>query len=230
MRFFFSTDIRSNDIHLAGDEHRHLSKVLRVRPGEEVLVLDGAGALYTSELKYSDRNESVLKIQSVDRSEAANERDHLVIAPTKNQSRMEWLVEKCTEMGLAEISFLRSARSEKTKLKEDRIERIAQSALKQSGNRFLPKINFELPFDSALELAADHKYIAHCIEGRSREALKVTSGSNLILIGPEGDFVETEVEAALEKGFRELTLGDNRLRTETAGFYVVSAVQALRSI
>ncbi len=228
MRYFYSRDIQEDEIILSAEEHNHLYRVLRLKAGEEVQVMDGEGHLYHCRLKFSEKDRSVLEIISKKFHERSGLWIHILIAPTKNQSRIEWLIEKGTELGLSRISFIQCERSEKTRLKVERLQRVAQSALKQSRNPYMLVIDGLLPFEEALGFEADLKYVAHCEDDRNRTFLESKKGKSvLVLIGPEGDFTEREIEMAKKCGFHELTLGNTRLRTETAGLYAVAALKAL---
>lgn len=147
---------------------------------------------------------------------------HLAIAPTKQIDRIEWMLEKCVELGIEEISFLHCDNSERTSLKVERMQKIAESAMKQSLQAFLPKVNGLVKFEQILSVPASIRFIAHCHAGVKTPMSSVNfSGQHaLILIGPEGDFSEKEVSEAVSAGFLPLDLGSNRLRTETAGLAV----------
>lgn len=147
---------------------------------------------------------------------------HLAIAPTKQIDRIEWMLEKCVELGIEEISFLHCDNSERTSLKVERMQKIAESAMKQSLQAFLPKVNGLVKFEQILSVPASTRFIAHCHTGVKTLMSSVNfSGQHaLILIGPEGDFSEKEVSEAVSAGFLPLDLGSNRLRTETAGLAV----------
>lgn len=147
---------------------------------------------------------------------------HLAIAPTKQIDRIEWMLEKCVELGIEEISFIQCHNSERTNLKEERMQKIAESAMKQSLQAFLPKVNGLVKFEHILRVPAHLRFIAHCYPGIKTQLKTVdfTGQTALILIGPEGDFSELEISQAITGGFQALDLGTNRLRTETAGLSV----------
>lgn len=151
----------------------------------------------------------------------------LAIVPTKNHSKIDWLVEKCTELGASKITFIKSHRSERPKINLQRLNRIAVSAMKQSGRAYLPSIEdlIGLTFFVRRSDLPQSKFIAHCEPGEKLELSDLKRGEEAtILIGPEGDFTSEEVLSAKANGFRELSLGNDRLRTETAGIHVTSVV------
>ncbi|NND31456.1 MAG: RNA methyltransferase, partial [Saprospiraceae bacterium] len=158
---------------------------------------------------------------------------HLAIAPPKNPSRFEWMVEKITELGIDAITPIVTGRSEKFRLKQDRLQKIAISALKQSGNSFLPTINKVTHFGEVIPLLTNYnnKFIAHCqTEGLPHLAgYSLGSHETVILIGPEGDFTLDEIDLAVKAGFTAVSLGNSRLRTETAGFYVTTLHNILKN-
>jgi 16S rRNA (uracil1498-N3)-methyltransferase len=142
---------------------------------------------------------------------------HLAIAPTKNSDRMEWMLEKCCELGLASLRFLECAHSEKTRVNLERLERVALSAIKQSGNLWLPEVLPVMKFSQWAHESFDGiRYLAHCAEGTKNKAESIQTPV-CIAIGPEGDFSSEEILLALQLGMRPLSLGQTRLRTETAG-------------
>jgi 16S rRNA (uracil1498-N3)-methyltransferase len=147
---------------------------------------------------------------------------HIAMAPTKNMDRMEWFLEKAVEMGLGQLSLIQTKRSERSKVRMDRLERIAISAMKQSLRTFLPRLEPIQELNAILSGATEAKrFIAHCNEGEKSDEIPVQE-LTIILIGPEGDFTEEEVSAAERSGFEALTLGEARLRTETAALKAVA--------
>lgn len=143
---------------------------------------------------------------------------HLAIAPTKNIDRMEWMVEKCVEIGVEKISFFFSQHSERKKLNLERLEKMAVAAMKQSYQGWLPVLSIST-FEEILQAPADEKFIGHlCNEAKPLITVATAKKSHLILIGPEGDFSSLEIQQAIGHGFLPVSLSQNRLRTETAGF------------
>lgn len=206
---------------LSEEESRHCIKVLRQKVGDKIEIVDGKGNWY--EAKISKAHEKRCEIIIINAQHEVGKRRfsiHLAIAPTKNADRMEWMIEKCTEIGIDEISFLETRYSERKVQKLERLEKIAISAMKQSGQAYLPKFNEMQKISTFLQQPlADQKYIAHLEEGERKLLSKIAipSGRYAILIGPEGDFSEDEIKLANKNGFISISLGQTRLRTETAG-------------
>jgi 16S rRNA (uracil1498-N3)-methyltransferase len=202
-----------------------------MKAGEKISLIDGKGNFYEGELtlvtdkKCEARIISGPKIQPV-RSYYL----HLAIAPTKQIDRIEWMVEKCVEIGIDEISFIQCKNSERIAVKTDRIVKIVESAVKQSLQARIPKVNELQAFGKFISSSnADVKLIAHCenSEKISLGKLELKNKSLLVMIGPEGDFTHEEIEAAEKNDFKVLSLGENRLRTETAGLYVCQGIAVL---
>lgn len=220
MNLFYSTEIENNEVILNEDESRHL-KVLRKQPGDTVYVTDGHGSLMTTELLALGK-QARLKIIESEAPPLSESAVHLAIAPTKNMDRMEWMVEKCVEIGVRSFSFFRSRYSERKNLKTERLLRKAVSAIKQSKRLLLPDIQELMELNEILNTSEpyDLKLIAHCEEDSDKKKistiLKGNPGSVFILIGPEGDFSPEEIAKAKEAGFQAIDLGKAILRTETA--------------
>ncbi|WP_133272562.1 16S rRNA (uracil(1498)-N(3))-methyltransferase [Hymenobacter radiodurans] len=221
---FYAPNLAAATYLLPEDESKHAIRVLRLSLGDAVDLVDGVGGIFQAEVADANPKRCLLRVTSEQRVPRRAYAVHLAVAPTKNLDRMEWLVEKATEIGLDRLTFLRCARSERRELKLDRLEKIAVSALKQSGQAWLPQLD-ELTdysaFISALEPATS--FIAHLAEGERIALSQVAArGANCcILIGPEGDFTPTEIQAALARGLQPVTLGESRLRTETAALVAV---------
>lgn len=216
---------------LTAEESWHCAKVLRKKAGEIIGIIDGKGNYYQGKLDLISEKKCVASI--VKGPEIQHKRNyylHLAIAPTKQIDRIEWMIEKAVEIGIDEISFIQCKNSERVVIKHDRILKIVESAVKQSLQAIIPKVNELRTFKEviALESGAE-KFIAHCYEGEKQIVKDVLfKNSHLfVLIGPEGDFTNEEVSAANDAGFRSLDLGHNRLRTETAGLYVCQAASIL---
>jgi 16S rRNA (uracil1498-N3)-methyltransferase len=226
----FIADIRGAHAVLTADESWHCSKVLRKKPGDRVQVIDGAGNFYEGVLELVSEKESVVSITGGPLRKAARDYYlHLAIAPTKQIDRIEWMIEKAVEIGIDEISFILCKNSERTVVKTDRIIKIVESAVKQSLQANIPKVNEMIPLKTMLAKNADQKLIAHCFESPKQNirTLSFKQQSTLVLVGPEGDFSEEEVAMAMAHEFKAVTLGENRLRSETAGLYVCQAVALL---
>ncbi len=221
MNIFYEPNIKQT-LLLNEEESRHAIKVLRLSVGSKLYVVDGKGGFYTCEIRVAHEKKCEVKI--VEEQQNYERQDfyiHLIIAPTKNMDRIEWMVEKCVEMGIHEISFIQTRYSERKEIKTARIEKIAIGAIKQSLKAFLPKINEMITWKAFLqkEINENQKMIAHLEEGDRKliQDFATPKGNYAILIGPEGDFNPDEIEQALKKGFQPVTLGKSRLRTETAG-------------
>lgn len=226
----FIAYINGNIAELTADESWHCTKVLRFKIGEPIHLIDGAGNFYEAELSLVNEKKCLATIISGPKAQTKRPYHlHLAIAPTKNIDRMEWLVEKAVEIGIDEITFMRCKNSERTVIKEDRLIKIAESAVKQSLQAYIPKIHGLTNFTDIIKTYADLKFIAHC-EEHSKKTLKefeLHNRKSLVLIGPEGDFSSEEIILAKTNGFTELSLGANRLRTETAGLFVCNAFSLL---
>lgn len=227
---FYVPEITSPESVLPEDESRHCVKVLRLTQRDEILITDGKGKLFRGELMNEDLREA--RVSIIEEFRGRPERKyhlHVAIAPTKNISRFEWFLEKCTEIGIDEITPVLCENSERKIIKPGRLEKIIVAAAKQSLTATFPRLNeaknlFEL-------LSADHrgeKFIAYLSDESSPLKTKYQKGSDvLILVGPEGDFTENEVERAVKNDFEPVTLGQGRLRTETAGVVACHTIALL---
>jgi 16S rRNA (uracil1498-N3)-methyltransferase len=230
MELFFTTDISGNIATFDQEESRHAVKVLRHKEGDELQFTDGAGTLYKSRIISADPRELRVEITNRTESKKSSRHFHIVIAPTKNIDRIEWFLEKATEIGIDEITPIVCKHSERTVIKKERLEKILVSALKQSGQYTLPKLNDLVSFKEFMKKDVPGlKFIAHCEEQQKQDLISVPDEFNkaTILIGPEGDFNTDEIKAAIENGFRPVALGETRLRTETAGLYALNAFHFL---
>ncbi|MCB0764163.1 MAG: RsmE family RNA methyltransferase [Flavobacteriales bacterium] len=219
MHLFHCTELSTEEIELSEDEAHHAASVLRLKVGERIGILDGRGARVEAELIEVGKRAVIARSVSrhLDPPER-NARIRLAIAPTKQNDRLEWFVEKAVEVGVDRIDLVLTQRCERTRLRLDRLHRVAISAMKQSQRSWLPTI--EGPFRSEQLLAMDlpaQRYFGYCT-GEHSPLMKVYDKAQdaLILIGPEGDLTPLEAEQLLEKGFVAVSLGHARLRTETA--------------
>lgn len=222
MNIFIAT-INHTIAELTSEESWHCTKVLRYKAGDEIGLIDGNGNFYEGQLSIVNEKKCVANITFGPRIQNKHPYYlHLAIAPTKNIDRMEWLVEKAVEIGVDEITFMRCKNSERTVIKEDRLIKIAESAVKQSLQAYIPKIHGLTNFADVINSSADLKFIAHCEEPIKKHLkdFELLNRKSLVLIGPEGDFSNEEIAQAKTAGFSEISLGENRLRTETAGLYV----------
>lgn len=221
--YFYESEIRTNisSFTLSEATSKHCIQVLRMQPYDLLQLTDGNGLLVTAQITLAHKKHSQVSIQDVDVKERADRQIAIAVAPTKSIHRIEWLLEKLTEIGTTEIFLITSQRTERTVVKQDRLQQILISAMLQSRQVFLPRLSGLIKFSTLVNNNQQytHKWIAHCLEsGNKNELKKAMSGeSHLVLIGPEGDFTPEEVELALKNQFDPVTLGTTRLRTETAG-------------
>lgn len=201
------------------EESKHIIKVLRKKEGDNLFVTNGLGFLFKTEITLASDSKCFVKIVSSEKSEPLKYQLHLAVAPTKMNDRFEWFLEKATEIGISEITPIICEHSERKIIKTDRFDKIIQSAMKQSLQYYLPKLNEPIAFKDFIKQTNNGlNLIAHC-EETDKKSLKEVAKSNeniTILIGPEGDFSEKEIKLALENNYVPVTLGNTRLRTETA--------------
>ncbi|WKK74064.2 16S rRNA (uracil(1498)-N(3))-methyltransferase [Marivirga salinae] len=206
------------------DESKHCVKVLRRQAGDEINIIDGKGTFYKAKITESHPKKCEFEIIETTLEKTPVFKRHLAIAPTKNMDKMEWLVEKATEMGIDEISFFQSFHSERKVIKIDRLEKKVISAMKQSLKAQKPILNEIISYTKFLEsVQSENKLIAY-VDFENKVHMKNelnTQQDTLILIGPEGDFTPEEVDLAISKGFKKVSLGNSRLRTETAALAAV---------
>jgi 16S rRNA (uracil1498-N3)-methyltransferase len=221
MHAFFVSHISINEstFYLSEEESKHACRVLRLKIDDKIQVLDGKGNDFLCVIKDNNQKKCEVEVISFITEPKPKNEIHIAIAPTKNTDRLEWFLEKSTEIGLTEVSFIICENSERKQIKIDRLEKIIISAMKQSQRKFLPLINNIISFKDFV-----HKYpkaaIAHCYDGNKKTLTDVYKSNNYpILIGPEGDFSLSEIEFAKMKHYDFITLGKNRLRTETAGIF-----------
>jgi len=232
---FYIPDIAVNPV-LPEDEAGHALRVLRKGVGDEIVAVDGKGSRYHCRITSVDKRTADLEI--LNREDVVSGWKGsitLAVAPTKNLDRMEWMVEKCVEIGVDSIVFLECRYSERRQLKRERLEKIAVSAMKQSLKAKLPQISGLVPFDEFISSIPEEsgKYIAYCIEKENNplfvDVLDV-SRDVILIIGPEGDFCKEEVEKAVNAGAECVSLGESRLRTETAGVFSLAQIHTLQQL
>lgn len=229
MAIFFSDDICDGRVRLDAEESGHCVRVLRHRPGDEISVIDGRGTLYRCALEIADAKGAEARVLEAQRGYGAHPY-HLTMAvcPTKNIDRFEWFVEKATEIGVDVIAPVIGERSERRVLKTDRLRRLALSAAKQSLKAAIPTIaEPQSVRDFILDAPADAlKLICYCFDDVERKQIQqlLPAKEICILIGPEGDFSPEEAALARERGWVPVSLGDSRLRTETAAVVAATAV------
>ncbi len=232
MQLFFKPEI---DQHATGfffnrEESKHIIKVMRKQSGDKLFVTNGQGFIFETEITLGSDTKCTVAITKVTKADAPKYHLHLAVAPTKMTDRYEWFLEKATEFGISEITPLICDRSERKIIKIDRLEKIVQSAMKQSLQSYLPVLNEAVPFSQfILENREGLRAIAHCEENHKQSFKDAVSGQTkiTILIGPEGDFSDKEIELALKNNYLAVSLGNTRLRTETAAIAACHTVALL---
>ncbi|MBJ04709.1 MAG: 16S rRNA (uracil(1498)-N(3))-methyltransferase [Flavobacteriales bacterium] len=217
---------------LSKNESKHCVNALRKKIKDKILVTEGKGIIYQAKITSINRGIVSFKKLNEQFSVKRNTRLEIAISLTKNKSRFEWFLEKSTEIGVDYIYPIICKRSERKQINIERCNKILISSLKQSKNAILPKISRIITFDHFLEKNLSNTYIAHCSSVTKKdffECIKTQQNQSkiIVMIGPEGDFTKTEILKAQEKGVQSVSLGQNRLRTETAGIYVANCVQIL---
>ena len=229
MQLFYNSDIseQNNSFTFPKDESRHIVKVLRKKVGDTLYITNGKGFLFTAKITIADQKNCVVSIEYSEFKKPTDYQLHLAVAPTKMNDRYEWFLEKATEIGITSITPIFCDHSERKNVKLDRFEKILQSAMKQSLHLYLPTLNQPISFKDYInqDFSGD-LFIAHC-EETDKKSLKNEIKPNTeitILIGPEGDFSVNEIETAIKNKFIPVTLGNTRLRTETAAIVACHSV------
>ena len=233
MELFYQENIENNqlDAVFSSEESKHIVKVLRKKNGDQISVTNGKGLQWNGEITDSNNKKVIAKKVNSILHKNKVPKLHIAIAPPKNIDRMEWFLEKSTEIGISQITPLICDHSERKVIKDLRMKKILIGAIKQSNQFYLPQINPICDCKSFMEKNfSEIKMIAHCGEGIKKELHKIEKIQSplLILIGPEGDFSEKEIEIARANSFIEISLGNKRLRTETAGVFACNSVEILR--
>ncbi len=239
MQLFFYPNLSSTYITLPEEESKHCIKVLRKKIGNELILIDGKGLEAITEIVDDNAKKCVLKTKIINKKYKSKKYSlHIIISPTKNFDKMEWMIEKCVEIGIDEITFIETKNSERNKVNFERCEKIAISSIKQSKQYWLPKINGITKYDEAIKSTAaenEIRLIAWC-EAETvltiNKYIDIENDANkqiTILIGPEGDFTPHEINIAKQAHFIPISLGKNILRTETAAVYVATAVSVLHN-
>ena len=229
MQLFYSPNISERDttFNFDKDESRHIVKVLRKKIDDSLQITNGKGWLFEAKITAASPKKVTVAVLSATSKPKRNFNLHLAVAPTKMNDRYEWFLEKATEIGIEEITPIICDHSERKVIKIERYEKIMQAAMKQSLHYFMPKLNAAISFSEFIEQNfSEQKFIAHC-EEVNKKSLKSQLDVNsdcLILIGPEGDFSVKEIEIALRHNFIPVTLGETRLRTETAAVVACHSV------
>lgn len=230
MQIFYASVVRDSLIFLDEMEARHCLKVLRKKPGDQLEVVDGRGNYYLGEIIALDKKNCQVSIKR--HIPAFKQRKfhlQIAIAPTKNINRFEWFLEKATEIGIDEVTPILCARSERRTIRPDRLNKVLIAAMKQSLQAYLPRLNPLVSLPRWLDDSTEGGYIAYCEENEKVSLYKNYHKEKYvkIMIGPEGDFTKEEVQMAIDKGFQPVSLGPNRLRTETAGIVACSIINML---
>lgn len=228
VRFFYVPDAPGRE-EMPEEEAMHALRVLRLKSGDTMMITDGCGNFFEAEITLAATRRCLYKIiRTLPQTKPWHGKIHLVVSPTKMMERMEWMVEKATEIGFDRISFLNCDNSERRVVKTKRLEKIVVAAMKQSRKAEKPIIDEIESFEEFISRPCEGaKYIAHCYEEFERtdffnDIMSLDKDAELtVLVGPEGDFSVEEVKKAMEAGYKSISLGDFRLRTETAGLSAV---------
>ena len=231
---FYTPDI-ALDLQLPESEAHHCLKVLRMRAGDTLRLTDGKGNFYRAEIAGQARNDKarVNILETIPQPPLWRGMIEIALAPAKNIDRVEWFAEKATEIGIDKISFLRCRFSERKEIATERIRKIMISAMKQSEKARLPDVQAITDFKDFIRHDFDgQKFIAHCYSNNKIHLAQAYRKNEnvLVLIGPEGDFSEEEVESAKERGFIPVSLGESRLRTETAALVACQTIHIVNQI
>lgn len=232
VRYFYVPDAENNN-ELPQEEATHALRVLRLKSGDEMFIMDGTGNFYHAEVSLATNKKCLYEIkETLPQNKTWKGHIHLAIAPTKNMDRIEWMTEKATEIGFDELTFLNCTFSERKVLRTERIEKIVVSAVKQSRKPWKPIVNEMISFKDFISTPRKgRKFIAHCYQEIEKNDLFDIINSDkenesiTVLVGPEGDFSIEEVRLAIENGYESISLGQSRLRTETAGLMAVTMSQ-----
>ncbi len=234
MHHFYAPQLAEGINELTHEESKHCIKVLRMQMGDKISLTDGMGTRYLAELENEDHRACMLKILSATKQEKPEKFSiHIAFSPVKQNDRNEWFLEKATELGVDEISILICEHSERQKINMERYSRIMVEALKQSLSNYLPDLNEPVSFADFIALnKSSNLFFAHCQNGKKKKLNELfvnASGDVIVMIGPEGDFSAAEINKIREMNLTELSLGQQRLRTETAAMSIAMAAMLARS-
>ncbi|QLG46662.1 16S rRNA (uracil(1498)-N(3))-methyltransferase [Costertonia aggregata] len=234
MQLFYNPKIDNSAAHFvfSTEESKHIVKVLRKKEGDTLHITNGKGYIFEAKILSADLKKCKVTIIDTDKKIQKMHWLHMAVAPTKNNDRFEWFLEKATEIGVNEITPIICERSERKVIKKERLEKVMQSAMKQSLRAYLPKLNDAIPMTDFL--AKEHNgllFIAHCEEEEKMDLKRRVAADKdvTILIGPEGDFSVPEIKSAYENGFWPVSLGESRLRTETAALVACTTVNIINN-
>lgn len=230
MTLFYVPNLATEHV-LPEEESLHAVKVLRLQAGDKLVVVDGVGGYHIAKITLPHPKRCAFElIESQFEFGKSDYKLHIAIAPTKNMDRLEWFIEKATEIGIDEITPIICRFSERKIVKAERLEKILVSAAKQSVKAYFPKLNPQCTFDELIKNhQATHKFIAHCYDSEKIQLKNeiIPASDVLMLIGPEGDFSKDEVDKAIKNGYIPVSLGESRLRTETAGVVACHTVSLM---
>lgn len=228
--FFFEQDITPGTqvFTLSEDSSKHCVQVLRMKEGDQLHLTDGRGTRFTTEIITAHKRSTSVRVLEESLMPAQQRRVTIAIGLVKNASRFEWFLEKATEIGVARIVPLLTARTERQHFRSDRMKGILVAAMLQSQQCFLPELPDPVSFDEMLREAHAQRLIAHCLPDEKTSLQQIQVGADVcMLIGPEGDFTSAEIDAALQSGYQPVSLGETRLRTETAGIVAAAMLMNL---
>ncbi len=234
MNYFYhpGLDHSITQFSFSEEESRHIIKVLRKKEGEVLYITNGKGYLFTAEITLADAKRCQGKVIETAKRIPPRHSLHLAVAPTKRLERFQWFLEKATEIGVSEVTPIYCQRSERRKLPKERLQRVVQEAMKQSLRTFLPRLNDPVTMEEFLQAQQPElRFIAHCEEDEKVDLKRRVAADKdvVILIGPEGDFTRTEIQEAYAQGFLPVSLGESRLRTETAALVACVTVNLINS-
>jgi len=234
MQLFYNPDITENDTEFSFDkeECRHIVKVLRKSEGDTIHITNGKGELFIAEIILADLKNCTAKITGRQLQSPKTYYLHMVVAPTKTNDRYEWFLEKATEIGVDEITPVICDHSERKVIKTERYQKIIQSAMKQSLSYYMPALNDPINFSDFIKKnVSGQKFIAHCEDSQKIPLQRVALADHkiTILVGPEGDFSIEEIKIAIQNGYTPISLGNNRLRTETAAIVACHTVSLINN-
>jgi 16S rRNA (uracil1498-N3)-methyltransferase len=232
MQLFYEPNISQSPLQLSEENQRHIVQVLRMQVGDAMMLTDGNGKHGIATITAIAKKSCAVALTDVQYQAPTKPAISIGIAFTKNNSRMEWLLEKITEIGVATIYPIQTKRTEQLYPKKDRLQHILVSAMCQSKQFYLPQLHDMLPLEKLIaQDSSQQKFIAHCIDAEPKNTiaqLAQTNTSAIVLIGPEGDFTPQEIEQCLANGYQPITLGATRLRTETAGLVAIALLNNLQ--
>lgn len=230
---FYQPHLDQGAHELSEEESRHCIKVLRKKGGEPLLLTDGKGFFYEARIEKPDARNCTFQVTRKYAQASKDYSIHLAISPTKHADRLEWMIEKCVEIGVDQISFINCDHTERQRLKTERLRKVALSAMKQSQRATLPSLNELIGFSEFIQtISMDHqRFIAYVDQSNPEHLMRrATPKANYVaLVGPEGDFSIKELDLCKEKGFQKVSLGPYRLRTETAGLTACMILNLINS-